>query len=72
MDFLQPGIGNVGIDLGGSNRRMPEELLDGPDIRAVGKQRGSERVPERMGGYVFYDAGLEGAFRNRGRNEVAR
>jgi len=72
MDFLQPGVGDVGIYLGGSNRRMPEKFLDGPDVRAVGKQRGGERMPERMGRNVLYDTGLEGTLGDRGRYEVAR
>lgn len=51
---------------------MSEKLLDGPDIRAISEQRGGERMSECMGGNVFYDARLESALGNRGRDEVAR
>lgn len=70
MDFLQSGVGDVGVNLRRGNRRMSEKFLDSPDIRTVGKQRRSERMPER-GRNVFHDARLEGSFGNRGRNEVA-
>lgn len=72
MDFLQSGVGDVGVNLRRGNRRMSEKFLDSPDIRTVGKQRRSERMPERVGRNVFHDARLERPFGNRGRNEVAR
>lgn len=72
MDFFQSRIGNVGIYLRRADRRMSEKFLDGSDVSPVGKQRGGERMSERMGGNVFYDARLESAPGNRGRDEVAR
>ena len=51
---------------------MSEKFLDSPDVRTVGKQRSSERMPERMGRNVLYDAGLKSPLGNRGRNEIAR
>lgn len=71
VDFFQSRIGNVRVRLGRRNRRMSQKFLDGPDVRAVSKQRGRERMPKRMGRNVFYDAGLERALGNGGRDEVA-
>lgn len=35
VDFFEMDVGQVGVDLGGGNRGMAEELLDLADIGAV-------------------------------------
>jgi len=46
----------MGIDLGGLDVAVAEELLDGPDIVAVLEQVGGEGVPEGMAAYSLGDS----------------
>ena len=39
-----------GVDLGGCERRVPEQFLDGAQLAAPGQQMGGKRMAERMRG----------------------
>jgi hypothetical protein len=49
---------DVGVDLGGSDAAVAEELLDGSDVGAVFEQVGGERVAQGMAGRALGDAGV--------------
>ena len=56
-------VGDVGVDLGGRDRRMAQEGLDGTDIGSVAEQIGGERVAQGVRGNIFaHDAGFGGIF----------
>ena len=38
------GVGDVGVDLGGTDIRMAEERLDGAEVGAVHEEVGGERM----------------------------
>jgi hypothetical protein len=50
-------IENVGVDHGGPEVAVAEELLDGADVGAVLQEVGREGVPEGVAGDAFRDAG---------------
>lgn len=45
----EPVLGDVRIDLGGGDIRMPQHLLDAAEIGAVVDQVRGEGVPEHVG-----------------------
>lgn len=48
--FLEFGESGVGVDGGGGDALMTEELLNGFELSAVGKHCGGERVAQDVGG----------------------
>lgn len=62
MDFAEVGIGNVSVDLGRADIRVPKQRLDRADVGAVDKKVGRERVAQGMRGNMFGDAGEFGVF----------
>ena len=50
-------VEDVGVDHGGGDVAVAEELLDGADVVAVGEQVGSERVAERVAGDALGERG---------------
>ena len=48
VDPGQPLVGQVGVDLGGGEVLVPEELLDHSQVRAAVEEVGGERVSERV------------------------
>ena len=53
IDLLQVGGGHVRVDLRGGEIRMPQHLLNGPQIGPALQEMGGERVAERVRGNVF-------------------
>jgi hypothetical protein len=51
-------VEHVGVDHGGLDILVTEELLDSPDIVTILKQMGGEAVAEGVGSYRLGDAGL--------------
>ena len=60
VDFLEPFVGDVGIDLRGGDGGVAEHRLNRPDIGAVDEEIGRETVAERVGMDIFADAGFFG------------
>ncbi len=60
MDFFQAFVGDMGVDLCGSDRGMAEHRLDAADVGAVDQKIGREGVAERVRMDVFHDAGFFG------------
>lgn len=58
VDFFQMLVGDVGIDLGGSDRGMTEHGLDRPDVSTIDEEVGGKAMTQRMGMNVFEDAGF--------------
>ena len=50
MDVAEAGGVDVRVDLGRPDVGMSEKLLDGADVRAVGKHMRSEAMPEDVRG----------------------
>ena len=50
--------GYVGIDVGGSNAGMAEQILDDPDIFAVLQKMSGKGMAQGMGSGGFVDAAL--------------
>src|SRR3990172_11716461 len=48
MDFLELGIGDVSVDLGGGDVSMAQQFLDGPDIGASAQEVGRKGVTQGM------------------------
>ena len=57
MYFFKFLVGDMSIDLRGSDVRMPQEFLNGPKIRSVYKEIGREAVAELVRMDFFGDAG---------------
>lgn len=51
--FLQPGGGDMGINLGGGDAFMSEQFLDAAKVGAVVQQMSRKGMPECMGRYFF-------------------
>ena len=62
MDFTQALIGDVGVNLCGSDGGVAEERLDAADICAIAEQVCGIAVPERVRTDLAHDAGNEGIF----------
>lgn len=52
--------GNLRIDLGCQDGRMPQHFLDIADVHILFQKQGGKGVPEHVGGYVQADSGLSG------------
>lgn len=48
VDFFEVLVGDVGVDLGGGDRRVSQQGLDRTDVGAVGQEVGGEAVAHRM------------------------
>ena len=59
VDFAEAAAGDVGVDLGGGEAGVAEELLDGAEVGAVLQQVGGEGVAEGVGADVVLGAGGE-------------
>ena len=55
MYFLQPAVGNMGVDLSGGDGRVAQNSLDGADVSSVLQKIGSHRVPQSMRTDFFAD-----------------
>ena len=60
MDFPELLVGNMRINLGGGNGRMPKHALNAADVRPVHQQIRGIRMPEGMRGDFFGNAGSTG------------
>lgn len=60
--FPQPFYADVGVDLGGGEAFVAEELLDGFEVGAVVEEVGCEAVAEGVGGDVGREPGSECPF----------
>lgn len=49
VHFAQVGATHMGITLGVRNRRMPQEFLNRPEIRAPFQKMSGKTMPEHMG-----------------------
>ena len=49
VHLTQPAVGDVRIDLRGSDARVPKHFLNRADIRAIAEQRRAKTVPQGMG-----------------------
>jgi hypothetical protein len=58
LDSEAAAVEDVGVDHGGLDRAVSEELLDGADVVAIGEEVGGEGVAHRVPGGVFAQAGL--------------
>lgn len=58
-DPVSPTVQDVGVDLGGPDILVPEQLLHRADVVPVLQQMRGERVPERVGGYVLRDPRID-------------
>ena len=54
MHFFELSIGDVSIDLSGSDGRMAEHRLNAPDIGAVSEQISCETMAQSMRMNFFY------------------
>ena len=52
MDFAQAGCRHMGIDLGGADAGVAEELLDDAQVGSVVKQVGGEAMTQHVRGDV--------------------
>lgn len=59
VDPTPSPVQNVGVDHGGLEARMAQELLDGPDVVAAHQQMGREGVPQGVHGRRFGQACLQ-------------
>ena len=57
VDFLQMGVGDVGVNLSGADVGMAEKGLDGADVSAVHEEIGGEGMAEGVRSDVLGDAG---------------
>lgn len=55
-----PFVEHVGVDHGGLDAPMPQELLHGPDVVPTQQEMGGERMAQGVAGGVLGDAGLPG------------
>jgi hypothetical protein len=55
LDPGRPAVEDVRVDHDGAHVAVTEQLLDRPDVVAVFKQVGRERVAERVAGGAFWD-----------------
>ena len=55
-NVCQPGVGNVGVDFGGSDVRVPEQFLDDAQVGTMFEQVCGEAVPQGVRGDFFRDA----------------
>ena len=72
VNFFELRIGDVGVNLRGSNRRMSEHCLDAADVGAVHQEIGSKRMAKCMrvdifnntgfGGIIFYNSFIYAVF----------
>ena len=62
MDFFEVGVGDVGVDLGGTDVGMAEHGLDGAKVGAIHKQISSETVAKRVRRDVLSDTGEASVF----------
>ena len=62
VDFLQMGVGDVGVDLGGGDVGVAEERLNGAEVSAVHEKVSGEAVAKGVGADVLGDAGEAGVF----------
>jgi hypothetical protein len=46
---------HMGVNLGGGQIRMPQQLLHNPDIQALVQEVRGETMPEHVGGDFFAD-----------------
>ena len=61
---MEPGgdlAGHVGIDVGGGNAAMAEQILDDPDVFTVLQKVGGIGMAQGMGSGGFVDAASVGA-----------
>jgi hypothetical protein len=55
IDLLDPLLGQMGVDLRGTNISVTQHLLHRTEIRAVLQQMGGEGMAEGMGGDLLMD-----------------
>ena len=60
VDFFELLVGDVGIDLGGSDGGMAQHRLDAPDIGAVLEEVSRKAMAESMRMDLFDDSGFGG------------
>jgi len=61
MDLFEALVIDVGVDLGGCDISVAEELLNDAQIGSILKQVGREGVPQEVRIHVLLDASLLGA-----------
>ena len=64
VDFAEVLVGDVGVDLGGTDAAVAEHRLDAADISSVHQQVGSETVPHGVRTDLFGNAGKVSTFIN--------
>ena len=57
-------LGDMRIALRRSDRSMPQELLNHPDVNAIAKQQRRHRMPEHVRSNVAFDAGVSSKLRD--------
>lgn len=57
VDLFEHTDGDLGIDLGGVQADMAQQLLDKADVGPVFQHHGGHGVPEQMAGSLFADVG---------------
>ena len=62
IDLLHAGGGDVGVDLGGAEVGVAEELLDAAEVGAVVEEVGGEAVPEFVRADLEADGGVAQVF----------
>ena len=60
MNFNEPLLGDMGVDLGGGRILMAEHFLDSPQIGATFQKVTGKRVAQAVGSHALLDAGLTG------------
>jgi hypothetical protein len=53
MYFFESRVGDMRVDLCGSDRRMPKKLLNGSDIGPIREQGSGKTMSKSMGGYIL-------------------
>ena len=62
VDFFEMWIGDMGVNLRGSNISVTEQALNRTDVSAVHEEIGGKTMAQSMGSDVFSDTGKSGVF----------
>ena len=57
-------LGDMRIALRRSDRSMPQELLDHPDVNAIAKQQRRHCMPQHVRSHMPFDAGVSSKLRD--------
>ena len=60
VDFFELLVGNVGVNLRGSDRRVAKHRLDAADIGTVNQQIRGKRVAQSVRMDIFDDSSFDG------------